>query len=187
MGNDSEVFRKDVAKFRDYLVLLAESKLSPALWAKVSPSDVVQESLLHAHQHLDQFRGGTDAELVAWLRQILANQMIDALRHYRTRTRDARLEKSLHAETEKSSQHLEQWLAQEKSSPSHQAMQEEELSHLAKALAQLPEDQRIVVKLKHLKEWSVAEICTHVGKSEAAVAGLLRRGLKQLREHLKPE
>ena len=63
-------------------------------------------------------------------------------------------------------------------------MQEEELLHLAGALAQLPEDQRAVVELKHLQDWSVAEICQHLDKSEAAVAGLLRRGLQRLRELL---
>ena len=70
------------------------------------------------------------------------------------------------------------------SSPSRLLMHEEQLIHLAAALAQLPEDQRIVVELKHLQDWSIAQICRHLDKSEAAVAGLLRRGLQRLRELL---
>jgi RNA polymerase sigma-70 factor (ECF subfamily) len=53
---------------------------------------------------------------------------------------------------------------------------------LAEALVQLSDDQRLAVELKHLQGWSVADICKHTGRSEAAVAGLLRRGLKRLRE-----
>jgi RNA polymerase sigma-70 factor (ECF subfamily) len=64
-------------------------------------------------------------------------------------------------------------------------MHEEQLFHLASALALLPEEQRNVVELKHLQGWSVVEICQHLGKSESAIAGLLRRGLQRLRELLK--
>lgn len=184
MANDTEAFRKELVRFRDYLVMLAEMKLSPALRAKVSPSDVVQQTLLQAHQHLDQFQGQTEAELAAWLRQILVRNLLDMLRKYRSRARDIARERPLEAEAEKSSRHLERWLATEESSPSRLVMHEEQLFHLAEALALLPEDQRIVVELKHLQDWSVAEICQQVDKSEAAVAGLLRRGLQRLRELL---
>jgi RNA polymerase sigma-70 factor (ECF subfamily) len=184
MANDSEAFRKDIARFRDYLMLLADAKLSPALRAKISSSDVVQETLLHAHQHLCQFQGRTEAELAAWLRQILLRQLIDTLRKYRSRARDIGRERPLQAEAEASSQRLEHWLATEEASPSRMAMHEEQLFCLAGALADLPEDQRDAVELRHLQGRSVREICRHLGKSEAAVAGLLRRGLQRLREIL---
>jgi RNA polymerase sigma-70 factor, ECF subfamily len=184
MANDTEAFRQKLPRFRDYLIMLAEIKLSPALRAKVSPSDVVQQTLLQAHQHLEQFQGKTEAELAAWLRRILVRNLIDTLRKYRSEARDIARERPLEAEAEQSSQHLERWLASEESNPSRLVMHEEQLFHLAEALAQLPEDQRTVVELKHLQNWSVAEICQHLQKSEASVAGLLRRGLQRLRELL---
>jgi len=182
MASDTEAARQELARFRDYLIMLAEIKLSPALRAKVSSSDIVQQTLLQAHQHLDQFQGQTEAELAAWLRQILVRNLIDTLRKYRSQARDIAKERPLEAEAEKSSQHLERWLASEESSPSRLLMEEEQLFHLAKALALLPEDQRIVVELKHLQERSIAEIAQHLGKTESSVVGLLRRGLKRLRE-----
>ena len=182
MAQDSEAFGDELARFRHYLVLLAEMNLPPALRAKISSSDLVQDTLLQAHQHLDQFRGKTDAELAAWLRRILIRQMLDTLRKFRTQARNFGKERSLEAVVEASSQHLERVLATEEMSPSRVAEYEEEVVGMTRALSLLPEDQRIVVAMKHLQSRSVAEICAKLGKSEAAVAGLLRRGLQRLRE-----
>jgi RNA polymerase sigma-70 factor (ECF subfamily) len=48
----------------------------------------------------------------------------------------------------------------------------------------LPDDQRLAVELHHLRDTPVAEIAAHLGRTEASVAGLLRRGLQKLRELL---
>src|SRR5690348_2240842 len=59
-------------RFRDYLLLLARSQLDRELQPKLDPADVVQETLLKAHQNWHQFQGSSEAELAAWLRAILA-------------------------------------------------------------------------------------------------------------------
>ena len=55
---------------------------------------------------------------------------------------------------------------------------------LADALGRLPEAQREALVLQHWHGWSLAEIGAHLGRSPAAVAGLLHRGLTRLRELL---
>jgi DNA-directed RNA polymerase specialized sigma24 family protein len=42
-----------------------------------------------------------------------------------------------------------------------------------------------VIVLRHFHDWPLADISRHVGKSAAAVAGLLHRGLQQLRARLR--
>src|SRR6516162_11906647 len=69
--------------YRNYLRLLARTGIDASLQGKADPSDLVQEALLKAHQHYAQFRGRTEAELAAWLRQILARSLADLIRHYR--------------------------------------------------------------------------------------------------------
>lgn len=169
-------------RYRDYLLLLARLQLDGDLRAKLDASDIVQETLLKAHERLGQFRGASEAELAGWLRQILTNQLIDDLRRLHGAARNLALERSLQAGVDDSAARIDGWLADDASSPSHVASRNEELVLLAEALAQLPDDQRTAVELKHLKGHTVAEISAFMGRSETAVGGLLRRGVRRLRE-----
>src|SRR5262249_19732021 len=151
----------------------ARMHLDPRLRSKLDPSDVVQQTLIKAHQAEDQFRGTTDAERAAWLRRILANTLADALRRFRAEvSRGHSLERAL----DESSVRLENWLAHAGQTPSEEAARQEQVLVLAAALARLPEDQRITVELHHLQGMPLTELAERMGKSEAAVAGLLRRG-----------
>jgi RNA polymerase sigma-70 factor (ECF subfamily) len=179
-----EAKRRSLEQYREYLRLLARLHLDSALQGKLDPSDVVQESLLKAHQALDQFRGSTDAEMAAWLRVILTNTLADSLRRFQAGARKIEQERSLHAALEESSSRLEAWLAAEQSSPDEQAMRQEQLLSLAEALAQLPEDQRRAVELRHLKGCKVADVAGQMGRSREAVAKLLVRGVARLRSLL---
>ena len=169
-------------EFRAYLLLLARVQMDPRLQGKLDPSDVVQQTLMKAHEKQDQFRGDTDAEQVAWLRMILARTMADAARKFGHGAVER--ERSLEAALEQSSMRLEAWLVDGDPSPSGKAVRNEQLLRLADALARLPEDQRRAVELRHLQGMAVAEIGVRLNKSTASVGGLLQRGLRALREML---
>jgi RNA polymerase sigma-70 factor (ECF subfamily) len=168
---------------RDYLRLLAGLHLDGRLRSKLDPSDAVQQTLLRAHASLHQFRGGTEAELRGWLRQILANTLAEAARRFGAEARDVNREQSLEVRPGQSSARLEVWAAQEPS-PSQNAQHEEQLLLLAAALAELPDDQRRAVELHHLLGYSVADVARQMERTRQAVVGLLFRGLKRLRQLL---
>ncbi len=184
MSARTDEWRRQLGCYRDYLRLLAQLQIDPRLASKLDPSDVVQATLVTALEKLEQFKGQSAAELAGWLRQILASQLALALRRYTRPGRNLHLERSLHQALEKSSERLEAMLQAEQSSPDDQAVRHEQLLRLSEALARLPPDPRTALEQRFFHEMSVAEIAAAMGRTEAAVAGLLRRGLLKLRERM---
>ncbi len=88
MTNDSaeNAPRQPIEQYRSYLLLLARMQLDPRPSNKVDASDVVQQTLLEAHQKQEQF-SGDDAGMAGWLRKALANNIRDALRGLRRQRR----------------------------------------------------------------------------------------------------
>ena len=69
--------------YRNYLRLLARTGIDASLRGEADPSDLVQETLLKAHLHFDQFQGQTETELVAWLHRILTRNLADVVRRFK--------------------------------------------------------------------------------------------------------
>jgi RNA polymerase sigma-70 factor (ECF subfamily) len=188
MTDHGEGLGEDLDRYRNYLRLLARLHLDRRLEGRLDSSDIVQETLLKAHAHRDQFRGQGEAERGAWLRTILLNELHQALRKALAGKRDLGLERSLEAGVEQTSLRLENWLSAQQSSPSEQAIRNEELLQLADALEALHEAspaQAEAVELHHLKGLSITEVASALGRSEPAAASLIQRGLKKLRERLR--
>jgi RNA polymerase sigma-70 factor (ECF subfamily) len=166
--------------YREYLRLLARLQLDSRLRAQLDPSDIVQQTLLRAHERFDQFRGQTDPELREWLRMILAHLLVDAARRF-SREKGDRVQ-SLETALEQSSAKLEALLASEQSNPSQGALRSERLIELAEVLARLPEDQRTAIELRYLQGLAVPDVAERMGRSTVSVTGLLYRGMKALRD-----
>ena len=177
----------DLEPFRPDLRLLARLHLPAQLRGRCDSSDVVQQTLLKAVQAIDDFRGAGRAQTAAWLRRILANELADALRRETREKRDLGRERSPEAAVEQSSARLEAFLAADQTSPSEQAERNEQLLRLTAAVEALPEAQREAVVRHHLRRQPLDEVAATMGRSPAAVAGLLKRGLRQLRELLRGE
>jgi RNA polymerase sigma-70 factor (ECF subfamily) len=176
-----------VERFREYLRLLAETQVSPRLRGKLDLSGVIQQTLFEAHQALPRTAGLAEEQRLAWLRRALANNLTDEVRKLSAQARDVAREQSLEAALDESSARLGAWLTADGPSPSQQAQRHEQSLRLADALAQLPDAQREALVLQHWHGWSLADIADHLGRSPAAVAGLLHRGLARLREALHSE
>jgi RNA polymerase sigma-70 factor (ECF subfamily) len=181
MVHDKNPLAQNVDQYREYLHLLARLQLDAHLRGQIDPSDIVQQTLVKAHQKRDQFHGQSEAEWAGWLRRILSNTLIDAIRKHQ---RQGAVTRSLEAGIEESSARLEAWLEASGDTPGEQVIRQEQLLQLADALGKLPEDQRTAVEMHYLQEESIAAIAQAMSRTEASVAGLLRRGLKNLRQHL---
>jgi RNA polymerase sigma-70 factor (ECF subfamily) len=171
--------------YRNYLTLLARLQIGRRLQGKADAADLVQETFLEAATHFAQFRGTSEAELAAWLRQILVSRLAKLVRHYcATQRRDVRLERQLADELEQSSCCLNLGLAAPGSTPSQRAARREQSVLLADALGRLPEDYGEVLVLHHLQRLPFPEVAREMGRSLDSVKKLWLRGLARLRRSL---
>ncbi len=175
---------RNLEDYREYLRLLAQLQVDQQLQGKIDLSGVVQQTMLEAHQALPTYELNDADHLAAWLRRILANNLTDEIRKLRTDKRDLGRERSLDAALEQSTYRIQEWLAGNQSSPSGRLHRQEEALRLSAALAKLPDAQRQALVLRHFQGWSLAQIAEQLDRSHAAVAGLLKRGLQQLRSQL---
>jgi RNA polymerase sigma-70 factor (ECF subfamily) len=164
--------------YRNYLRLLARTWLDVAVRGKADPSDLVQETLIKAHRAFDGFRGNEEAELVAWLRQIMARQLTDLVRRLKADRRDIAREQRLDSRMH---DRLHDMATSTFAGPSAAARRREMGVLLADALAKLSPARREVIVLRNLEELDWPEIARRMGKSEAAVKKLWARALLSLR------
>jgi RNA polymerase sigma-70 factor (ECF subfamily) len=183
-----ETLSWDLDRYRPLLRMRAELiDLHPRIRVRFDYSDVANETLLLAHQQLDQFRGHTEAELVAWLQGILEHRAIAMIRKELAKKRNVHRECSIEAAVEESSVYVRDILRDKGPSPSEQLQQEELMVRIARALNQLEEVQRQAFLARHMMDLPIADIATLMGRTEKSVAGLLLRGRKRLRELLRDE
>lgn len=167
---------------RPYLELLARVHLGGRLRAKTDVADLVQETFLEAHRDWPTFRGENQAQLACWLRQILARNLSNTLRHYYgTQARDPRIEQAIAADLDQSSQMLLQMPASPLSSPSRQAARREDAVRVADAMQRLPTDYRSVLVYRYLDGHSFPEIARKMRRSVDSVEKLWVRALARLR------
>ena len=184
MFQDSSRFGSLFEDYREYLRFLAGLHVDPRLRGKVDLSGVVQQTLLEAYQAEELFRSLPPHKRKAWLRQVLSNNLQDEFRKARSDKRDARREKSLQDAIEQSSLRLEDLLAANDSAPAAKLERQEKALRLVEALNRLPEAQREAIVLQTWHGCTLAEIAERMGRTRAAVAGLLKRGLSQLRAEM---
>jgi RNA polymerase sigma-70 factor (ECF subfamily) len=146
-----------LGRYRNYLALLARLSLARELRAKIDDSDIVQDVLPRAHQGIGQFRGTTEAEMVVWLRRILANRLADLNRRsLQNQGRAAGREVPIEAILDRTSASLGGLPLAPGTSPSRGAQRREVATLIADALAAMKEDDREVIVLRSLEglEWT---------------------------------
>ncbi len=169
----------DLEHHRPALLLWAKCQMPAWLRGKLDPADLVQQTLLEAHEVRDRLTGRTELEVLGYMRRMLSNNLIDAARkHGRSRT-DVSPDEIAH-----SSVRLADWLAADHTSPSERAERNEQFEKLAVALSELPDAQRMAVEMRYLQKMKIADIARALGRGENAVSQLLHRAVTALRDIL---
>lgn len=175
-------------RYRHYLRVLAATQMGRQLRTKCDASDLVQQTLLEAYRDFADFQGEQEADLLAWLRRILANNLFNEARHFAAQQRNAAREVSLdhlQAGLDHSSATLGRCLAADTPRPSQIAAEHESAVRLAATLARLPPDYQQVLLLRVFEELPAEEVGRRMNRSAGAVRMLQLRALTALREELK--
>ena len=184
LRGDTDSLGRLLEEQRVALHRLAKRQLEGRIAVRVDPSDILQQTFLEEYRGFPQFAGQDLRELVAWLRSILDHKIAGAIRdHTLLQKRDVSREQSMD-DSRGGRAPLKRYLDANLTTPSQKAIRGEQAKHLDQALAALPDDQREAVRLRHLEGWALADIALRVGRTPAATAGLIKRGMKALRRRL---
>jgi RNA polymerase sigma-70 factor, ECF subfamily len=168
---------------RGYLLLVANGELAEDLRAKGGASDLVQETLLEAYRDFPRFQGESEGALLAWLRRLLLNNLVDFTRQYRgTGKRRLECEAALAAgDTAAGTGGVP---AAAGPSPSSAAAAGERAEAVRRVLERLPADYRRVIELRCREGRPFAEVGRALGLTENATCKLYLRALARVREEL---
>jgi RNA polymerase sigma-70 factor (ECF subfamily) len=189
-AGDTRAADRLLAQHRDSVRRMIDLRLDPAIAARVDASDVVQEVLLEASRRLDSYLREPVMPFHLWLRHIAKDHIIDAhRRHRQAQRRGVDREQPLvpagladHSSIELAAQFIDQELT-----PASAAMKQELERRLHQAIAQLDEDDREIVLMRHFEQLSNQEVAALLHLTEPAASMRHLRALRRLRELLKPE
>jgi RNA polymerase sigma-70 factor (ECF subfamily) len=189
-GGSRESIGQLLQLYRNYLVVLATTQFDQRLRRRLSPSDLVQETLLAAHRDFGQFQGRTERQFLAWLRQILINSLHRAIEtHLKTKMRDMRCEISIDqitASLDRSTARLAELLVDPAPSPGAPMRQRENAVAFANQLTALRPQYRDVIIMRNLQGMSFEDIARQMQRNPGAVRMQWLRAVDKLREAAEP-
>jgi len=162
---------------RRYISLVSVALLDRKLQSKVGASDLVQETLVEAHDHFDRFEGDTEEELFAWLTTILKRRWSKSRDHYYgTAKRNVGRELPLDG----FQSHASDALIEDDATPSAAAIAHDEEQWVRRGIAQLPDEYRRVLLLRNWERKSFVAIGEKMQRSTEASRKLWSRAVEKL-------
>ncbi len=167
-----------VRRLRDYLVLVARGGIGDQVRSKFSGSDVVQMSLIDASRSINKFNGTTEAEIRAWMKEIVLHNLFDESKRYtQTQRRSISRERSM----DQAALVLPDAIGE---TPSVMLRRKESDSQLRRLVDRLPPQQRRAVEGRHRYGFSYSEIASQLGITESAARSAYSVGRGKLRDWL---
>jgi RNA polymerase sigma factor (sigma-70 family) len=154
------------------------------LRCRESRSDLVQSVCREVLERADRFRHRGEARFRNWLYATAARKIKNRIRYFRAERRngerEVRLAEALRSTWDRNLPPPRQRLR----TPSQDAVMQENLEKLQRALMRLTVDQRNAILWSRFAGVSGAELARLLGRSEGATRTLLSRALAMLADHL---
>jgi RNA polymerase sigma-70 factor, ECF subfamily len=166
-------------RHRQRLRRMVQLRIDPRLAARIDPSDVVQDALGEAHRRLPEFAAERPIPFYPWLRRIAWERLLQMRRHHLHAKRRSVLREDVLPLSGKSEILLAERLAAS-TSPSEQLVRREMCQRVRRAIAELPDNDREVIVLKHLEELSFQEAAAVLEIGTATLYSRYYRAIQRL-------
>jgi RNA polymerase sigma-70 factor (ECF subfamily) len=174
-----QICRQNSGEFEDVV-----SRYLPALYRRAyrfvgdrhDAEDAVQDALLSAYKHLDQFKG--NAKMATWLTSIVTNSALTQLRK-RPRQPHVSLDEPL---DEQQDYRRSDTIADVRPSPESECVKSELFVYLMQFVAELSPSLRRVIQLHHLEGLTTNEAAQVLGVAEGTVKAQVSRARSKLRQ-----
>lgn len=178
-----------LARHREAVRRMIELRLDPAIVQRVDASDVVQEVLIEVSRRLRDFLAKPTMPFHLWLRHIAKDHLIDAHRkHHQAQKRGVGREQPLAGAgwAQQSSLDLAGQLVDQELTPASAAIWQELERRLREALAQLDDDDREMILMRHYEQLGNQEVAAALELTEAAASMRYLRAIRRLRDLMGP-
>jgi RNA polymerase sigma-70 factor, ECF subfamily len=158
-------------------------RLDRRLSHRIDPSDIVQEALTDAAQHLSEYLRDRPLPFYPWLRQFAWQRLLEVHRQHIQAKRRSVLREEVDDPLlpEPSSRALVDRLLASGTSPSNRLIRDELRRSVQAALARLSQGDREILVMRHLEQLTAIEIGAVLEISPGAVRARLLRALERLR------
>ena len=182
-GGSTSAVEELFSAYGDYLRSLATQRLGCRLGGRVSPSDLVQETLLAAWKEFSSFRGDDAPQFSVWLRTILLRKISAAVTvHLNTSKRNLHRERHAFRLGGSSVAPVAEGLQGREETPSKIVSVGEDSRLVQKLITRLPEEYRMVVQWRNFDGIQFREIASRLGKTSGATRLVWLRAIRLLRE-----
>ena len=186
MGGDAVALQQLLLARYDALAGMIRTRIPAPLRSVVDVEDVMQMTFVQVFKGFSTFKDGNAVAFFVWVRSIAEARLADAIR-MATRQKRGRDWKRVQEGANASASYIDllTLLADEdRRSPSRSAAAHEAVVALQVAVAGLPDDQREAIQLRYIECLTLDEVVQKMGRSEAAIRGLLHRGKATLKTSL---
>lgn len=154
----------------------------------VDAEDIIQQTHIEVFRRIDQFAPHGMDSFRRWVRAIALSRLRNLIKAHRAAKRGGRRARvSDRGRIDDSTVALLDHIAGPGATPSRCVARGEAIDAVESALGALPEHYRQAVRLVHIEGHRIGEAAALMGRTERAIHGLCRRGLKRMREFLQRE
>lgn len=172
---------------RDSLRRMIGMRLDPAISSREDASDIVQNVMIEAHRRLGEYLKKPTMPFLLWLRHIAMDHIIEAhRRHRQAQRRSLDREQSIHSSLGKddSDADLGDPFVDRAMTPASAAIQSEIRNRIEESIEAMPEEDRLILRLRHKDQLSNQEVAVILKISEAAASMRYLRAIRKLKTGL---